>query len=148
MFKIPYLVLLLHTGATLVLVGVVWFVQIVHYPMFPRLQSAAFSNFHAESIRRTWWLVAPLLMVESVTGLLLLWHRPSGVPLPLAVAGLSLVLVNWLSTLFLQMRQHRALSKGFDHYVYRNLVATNWIRTITWTARGAVVLWMLSLAAS
>jgi hypothetical protein len=148
MFKTPYFVLLVHAGATLALAGIIWFVQIVHYPLFPRLQSGAFESFQAESMRRTGWVVAPLLAVETVSALFLLWRRPPGLPLPLAVAGLSLVVVNWLSTLFLQMRQHRALSKGFNHYAYRDLVATNWIRTLTWTARGAVVLWMISLTAN
>ena len=146
MFKTPYLILLLHAGATLALAGIIWFVQIVHYPLFPRLQPGGFPSFHAESLRRTSWLVVPLFATETVTAILLLWHRPSGLPLSLAVAGLSLVLVNWISTLFLQMPRHRALSKGFNHYVYRELVATNWIRTFTSTARCAVVLWMISMS--
>jgi hypothetical protein len=148
MFKTPYVVLLLHAGATLALAGIAWFVQIVHYPLFPRLQSGGFPNYKAESMRRTGWVVAPLLALETVTALFLMWRRPFGLPLPLAVAGLSLVIVNWLSTLFLQMPRHRTLGKGFDHYAYRELVATNWIRTLTWTARAAIVLWMISLTAN
>jgi hypothetical protein len=141
-----YLVLLVHAAATLALAGIIWFVQIVHYPLFPRLQPGAFPSFLAESMRRTGWVIAPLLAVETATALFLVWRRPYGLPLPLAIAGLSLVLVNWLAMLFLQMPRLRALGKRFNHYTYRELVATNWIRTVTFTARGAVVLWMISMS--
>ena len=40
---------------------------------------------------------------------------------------------------------HERLGRGFDPAAHRRLVATNWIRTIAWTARGALVLWMLAV---
>ncbi len=143
MLNTAFLILLVHAGATLALFGLIWFVQLVHYPLFSRAQLEAFRSFQAENERRTLWVAAPLMFLETATALLLVWRRPPGLPLPLVVAGLSLVLVNWLSTLFLQIPQHRILEKGFDFYAHRQLIATNWIRTFTWTLRCGVVLWML-----
>jgi hypothetical protein len=48
--------------------------------------------------------------------------------------------VIWLSTALLQVPRHRALEAGFDPAAHRALVATNWIRTVAWTARGFLLL--------
>jgi hypothetical protein len=38
---------------------------------------------------------------------------------------------------------HARLGQGADEAALRRLVRTNWIRTLAWTARGVLVLWML-----
>jgi hypothetical protein len=57
-----------------------------------------------------------------------------------------LVAVIWLSTALLQVPAHGRLSAGFDAETGGFLVATNWIRTIAWSLRSAVVVWMLAYA--
>ncbi|CAN0455051.1 unnamed protein product, partial [Phaeothamnion confervicola] len=39
---------------------------------------------------------------------------------------------------------HRALALGGDDRAHRRLVRENWVRTAAWSARGAVVVWMLA----
>ena len=39
------LVLLANVASTLILVGLIWFVQVVHYPQFERVGSAAFADY-------------------------------------------------------------------------------------------------------
>jgi len=41
---------------------------------------------------------------------------------------------------------HERLGHGYADGAHRRLVQTNWIRTIAWTARGVLVLWMLVVA--
>ena len=38
----------------------------------------------------------------------------------------------------------RRIASAWDAEAIRRLVATNWIRTAAWTARGVLSLWMLS----
>jgi hypothetical protein len=40
---------------------------------------------------------------------------------------------------------HGRLAEGFDAGVHARLVATNWIRTMAWTLRGALVVWWVAL---
>ena len=61
----------------------------------------------------------------------------------LAWAGLLLLAAIWLSTALLQVPAHRGLSAGFDARTARHLVATNWLRTLAWSARCALLLWIL-----
>lgn len=122
------------------MVGLIWFVQVVHYPLLAHIDAAGI----AEHQRRTGWVVGPPMIVEALTTLLLLVDRPEGVPAAAAVAGLGLLALIWISTALIQVPRHRGLAAGSGEV--RRLVAENWIRTVAWTGRGAVVAWMLAAA--
>ena len=74
---------------------------------------------------------------------LLLWYPVPELPKSLVWIGIGLVAAIWLSTAFLQVPSHGKLVKAFDPAAHKWLVNSNWIRTIVWTARGALVTWML-----
>ncbi len=133
---------LLHLAAPLFMAGVVWFVQVVHYPLLARIGTADAPAYERAHTRRTAWVVGPPMLVELVSGVLLLWVRPAGVSLSQAVAGVALLAVVCLSTQFVQVPCHERLSRAFDPAVHHRLVSTNWVRTVGWTARGLLVLWM------
>ena len=138
--------LLAHLAATLFMVGLIWFVQIVHYPLFAKVGGETFPGYSEAHSRLTSYVVGPPMLVEAGTALLLVFLRPDGIPLSLALAGLALVVAIWLSTALLQVPRHTALGSGFDGRAWRGLVGTNWLRTAAWSARGVVVLWMAALA--
>ncbi len=134
-------------AATLALAGLVWFVQVVHYPLLALVGRDAAAAYAAAHGRRTTWVVAPLMLVEAGTALALLLARPADVSGLLAALGAGLVAVVWLSTALLQVPRHRVLALGFDERAHLALVASNWLRTAAWTARGILVLWMVASAA-
>ena len=135
-------VLLAHLAATLFMVGVVWFVQVVHYPLFSRVGPEKFSLYSEAHTRMTTYVVGPPMLVEAATALLLVFRRPEGVSLATTMIGLALVVVVWLSTAVLQVPRHTALGSGFDRRAWSGLVLSNWVRTVAWSARGVLVLWM------
>ena len=63
-------VLVLHVATTLLMVGLIWLVQIVHYPLFARIGDSGFCDYHKRHTRRMTLLVAPLMLLEQATGLL------------------------------------------------------------------------------
>ena len=135
-------VLLVNLAATLVMVGVIWFVQIVHYPLFSRVGAAGFPAYSGAHSRLTALVVGPPMLAEAVTALALVLDPPAGVPPWLAGAGLVLLAVIWLSTALLQSPRHGELGGGFDQASHRSLITSNWLRTACWSARGLIVLWM------
>ncbi len=137
-------ILLIQVASTLAMVGLIWFVQIVHYPLYSRVGEAAFARYEAEHNRLTSWVVVPLMLAELATALLLLGWPPAGIAFTPAIIGLVLVLAIWLITFTVQVPQHAALVQAYDPAVQQRLVAGNWLRTVAWTARGLLVLWMLS----
>ena len=123
-----------HAAATLAMAGLIWFVQLVHYPLFPLAAKPSFSTFARQHQRRTSWVVAPLMLVEAATALLLLLRQTGA----WTVAGAALLGVVWLSTALVQVPLHRRLERGFDPASATALVRTNWLRTVAWTGRAAV----------
>lgn len=125
--------------ATLALGGLVWFVQVVHYPLFAGVPGEAFAAYEREHARRTTWVVAPLMGVEAVCAAILLAVEPGA----LTALGALLVAVVWASTFLVQVPCHRILERGWDAAAHRRLVRTNWLRTGAWSARGAIVVALL-----
>lgn len=142
-------VLMVHAAATWVMVGVIWFVQLVHYPLMDRVRTEpaeAFPNFEKAHQRGTTLIVAPAMLLELATAVWLVIALTGGVAAMLAWAGLVLVGVNWVSTAALQMPCHRKLEKGFDPVTHRKLVQSNWLRTAAWSARGILAAALVLLA--
>ncbi|MHC5004844.1 MAG: hypothetical protein ACYTJ0_17175 [Planctomycetota bacterium] len=133
-------VLLLHAGATLAMAGLIWFVQIVHYPLMADVGAAGFVPYEHRHVRLTTTVVGPLMLTELVTALII----AVGDGTALAWAGLGLVGLVWASTAMLQVPCHRQLEQGFDAEIIRRLVATNWLRTAAWSARGVIALLLLA----
>jgi hypothetical protein len=139
-------ILLVHAAATLFMTGVVWFVQIVHYPLFADV-GPGLAEYAARNVRLTTWLVAGPMLVELFTGLILGARPPREAPSFLAWSGLGLLGVIWASTALLQVPQHGRLAMQADAGAVEALVAGNWIRSLAWTARAALVLHLLDRAA-
>lgn len=133
----------LHLAATLFMAGVIWFVQIVHYPLLARVGGSRFVEYEQAHTRLTTWVVGPPMLIELATGVLLLWVRPAGVSPAQAIAGAALLAVVWLSTALVQVPCHERLSRAFDPAAHRRLVTTNWVRTVAWSLRGLLVAWMV-----
>lgn len=126
------------------MVGLIWFVQVVHYPLFGRVGIEDFPSYAEAHSRLTTWIVGPPMLLEASTAVILLFARPEGVPAALVWIGAVLLAVVWLSTALLQVPRHTTLGLGFDADAHRLLVLSNWVRTAAWSLRGLVVLWMLS----
>jgi uncharacterized membrane protein len=136
--------LIAQAAATLFMTGLIWFVQIVHYPLLKRVGVEAFAGYEEAHIRLTSWIVGPPMLIEVTTSLYMVFRLPAGVSAGQAWAGLALVAVIWISTATLQVSQHRRLANGFEPSAHRSLVLTNWIRVLGWSLRAALVLYWLS----
>ena len=143
-----------HAFSTLAMCGLCWFVQVVHYPLFAEIGPERFSRYESEHVRRTTWIVAPLMLTELATaGLLaaLSSRGEPGVGGTLAWIGVGLLAMVWLSTFGVQVPLHARLQRSFDPRDVSTLVRTNWVRTVAWSARGVValcILWDVGGAAS
>ena len=131
--------------ATLFMTGLIWFVQIVHYPLFQELPPNRFPRYVALHGTRTSFVVGPPMLVELLTSLLALIPalRPAFFTAPAALASAALVFVLWAATGCIQVPLHNALGRAHDPARIRRLVLSNWIRTAAWTARSTLLLTIL-----
>lgn len=130
-------------ASTWYMVGLIWFVQVVHYPLFASVGEQSSVAYQREHMRRTTWVTLPPMLLEALTVLLLLLPRNDQGPGWMELAGLLLLAVIWVSTFLIQVPCHEKLSVSFQAQVHRLLVETNWIRTVGWTLRGMLALAML-----
>lgn len=133
----------LHAVPTLLMTGVIWTVQVVHYPLFLRVGAEAFADYEAAHCRRITFVVMPLMLLEVAASVLLLASATTPMLRGLAATGLLLLALLWTSTFALQVPCHRRLERGFDAPAVRRLVATNWLRTVGWTLRAALAVELL-----
>jgi hypothetical protein len=125
--------LVVHGAITWALVGVIWMVQLVHYPLWAQIDGDAFREYHARHMLRMTLLVAPLVMAEALTAAALVGCGVRGVWL---LASFAPMVVIWISTFFVQVPLQAKLAMGFDAEPHRRLLSSNWWRTAGWTIRG------------
>lgn len=144
-------VLIAHAAATWLMTGLIWFVQLVHYPLLAKVEREAFVDYEREHCERTGWIAGPLMVVEALLAGLLWWqpaygslHAPGSKEL--VAGGLVLVALIWMSTFGLQTPDHGRLCERWDPAAQARLVRLNWIRTVLWTVRSGLAGWLLLLA--
>jgi hypothetical protein len=112
--------------------GLIWLVQVVHYPGFSYVAGDTFQEFHRFHSTRITLIVGPVMLVELVTAVLIWLGNPTSMLWASNLVGVGLL---WMSTFFLSVPYHNRLTVEFNHRYHRALVLTNWPRTIIWTLR-------------
>jgi hypothetical protein len=136
------LLLLANLCATGMLVGLIWTIQLVHYPLLRAVGPEALPGYLAEHATRITILVAPWMIGELVTAGLLLRWTPTAVPRWMVGVGFACCIGIWASTLLVQVPLHARLAETPDPGLLDRLTLTNWLRTVGWTARGTLCLLM------
>ncbi len=142
----PKLPLLICLASTLFMTGLIWFVHVVHYPLFARVEPGAFPAYHAAHSRATTFVVVIPMVLELLTAAWLVARRPEGTGAGLAAFGLAAALVSWAATFALSVPEHNRLAGGFDVEAHRRLVSTNAVRLASWTAHSLILLLMTARA--
>ena len=124
------------------MVGLIWFVQRVHYPLLAKFNVGQQREVGNEHQRRTSQVVALPMLIEGVSTLVLLVDRPEQVTLVLPWLGAFLLAISLGSTIFLSVPLHQKIVDQPSAEIGVKLVATNWPRTMSWTIRGVVCLVM------
>lgn len=135
--------LIVHLVATAFMAGVIWYVQLVHYPLMAGWPHDDFPRWEAAHREQTGIVVVPAMLVEGLTVVLILTQCPAGVPAWSRWTGAGLLLAIWVSTFVIQVPLHDRLASGWDAAAHSQLVRGNWLRTVLWSARTVLAAWML-----
>ena len=123
------------------LTGLIWYVQLVHYPSFRFIQPQNFHEFHRFHSIRTSFIVMPLMLAELITGILLVFGFATMFIFHLI--GLILIILIWFSTFFIQVPQHEGLIPDFNPEKAEKLIQSNWVRTIAWSFKSILSVYIL-----
>lgn len=125
--------------------GVIWVIQLVHYPLMKKVPAEAFASFEAEHQRRITWVVGPLMALEGISVLAVFFGRPSCLSLAIVLLGGVVEAVAIGTTAFVSAPMHGRMAASGRPDLLDRLIATNWIRTAAWTVRGALAIAMFSM---
>ncbi len=123
---------LAHLATSWALFGLIWTIQLSHYPSFRFVDEDQFSAFHLHHTRSITLVVMPLMLLELG---LVFWQNYQTNWSWIWVVPLVLVLLIWASTFFISVPLHTQLEGGKNLDVIKKLVDTNWIRTILWSVK-------------
>ena len=127
--------LLIHFVSTAFMTGLIWVVQLVHYPSFYFIEDKKFINFEKFHKKRISFIVLPVMVLEVLTGVMLIYFHEETYLETNFISNLIILLIIWIVTFGFSMRMHQKLEKGADSKAIHFLIATNWIRTIGWSLR-------------
>ncbi len=130
---------LLHSASVWFMTGLIWLVQLVHYPLMDQVAPERFETFHAAHSGRITWIVLPVMLTQLGTALLLQVQSPAGLGSEVRWGCLGLSLAVFAATGLLSVPAHSRLASGFQAGAHRFLVLGNWVRTLAWTAHAALV---------
>lgn len=136
--------LVVHAAAAWFLAGLVWTVQVVHYPLFDAVARDRFVAYESAHSTRITAVLAVPWAVQGVTTAWLLLAPPAGVPVVLVGASAVTAAAPVLVTIVMSVPAHRILGRGFDAAAHARLVGTNWLRTAAWTAHAVLATALLT----
>lgn len=113
--------------------GVIWVIQLLHYPYFHHLHRQDFPRLMQKHRHRISFIVIPVMLMELLTGAWLMYYSTS--LKSFFVIGFLMIAAIWLSTFWFQVRAHNHIAEGYNSSAVNKLIGTNWIRTILWTTR-------------
>ncbi len=125
--------LVIHLVATSIMVGVIWVIQLVHYPSFHFIESKQYTTFQRFHMSRISYVVVPAMLTELFTLIFLIIFMDQ-IDTLVTVSGLLLIII-WLMTAVFFSGVHQKLTSGYDKTVVNSLVKLNWGRTLLWTLR-------------
>jgi len=126
--------ILVHLVATLIMVGIIWMVHWVHYPLMAHTGPTQSAMYQRQHVRRMGPLVIPVMLTELISSVAICMNHPT----PSAWTALALLIAIWAVTGLSSVPAHEELSRGFHEASHRKLMTSNAIRTALWTARGVL----------
>lgn len=133
------IVVWIHLLSTWFMIGLVWFVQCVHYPLLRDLPPEIVPTYQKAHVRRTSPMIPIVMIGEAVSGLMLVFPAFSAI----AIANLGLLVGVWLTTFALIVPVHGRLCRQHETALVTRLLRLNLLRSLLWLAHGFTALAMV-----
>jgi hypothetical protein len=127
---------IIHAVCVLWMTAIIGIVQFILYPAFAFIRETEFQKFHDLHSRRIAWLVAPAMLVQLFTAILLAAEESTARNIYYLVS----VILIFIATGYFSIPYHSRLQNGYDVSAIEQLARKNWVRTALWTLESFVIL--------
>ncbi len=128
----------IHFLSTSLMVGIIWVIQLLHYPTFHFIKESDYVEFQHFHMQRISFIVVPVMIIELLSGFMLVYYFRSN----LLILCLIILLVIWLITFVFFTKLHQSLLGGYDKIIVKKLVQINWSRTVLWSLRLIILIYI------
>ena len=132
------IVINIHFASTAVMVGVIWVIQLLHYPTFHYIEKNNYSQFQKFHMNRISYIVIPAMVIEMLSGIMLVIINDD------FIISFSFLVCIWIITFVFFTNIHQRLLSKYENTAVEKLVNLNWIRTAFWTVR-LVILFIINI---
>ena len=120
------------------LVSLVLITQFITYPTFLSIDKKKFPVYHKKYVNKISFIVAPVMLIELLTLILIAYFSKDF----LIIKSLFLLLVIWLTTFTIMVPSHNKISRAFNKKEINRLINYNWIRTILWSFKLLLIIFL------
>ena len=131
---------MIHIISTSIMVGVIWVIQLVHYPSFKYVNESDYIIFQKYHMSNISYIVFPVMFTELITALIILFFGEKSLFFVLSLIYLFLI---WIITGVLFTKYHSILKEGKDLMIIEKMIKANWIRALLWTMRLIMILFVI-----
>jgi len=139
--------LITHLASTLFMVGMIWTIHYVHYPLFAHVGESTYIAFQSEHVNRIGKLLLLPWLIEGATLLAVLILAFLGqrrdLRLPAFLNGLGMAIALIISGVW-SAPAHGDLANGFDAAIHDRLMTANLVRSFAWTLCGICAVWIVA----
>ena len=137
---------IIHLAATWFMVGMIWTIHVVHYPLFAEVGATTYEGFQAAHVDRIGRLLLVPWLTEGVTLVALVLFAASDrrrdLRRAVAIGAVAMAVVLVISGVW-SAPAHGELAGGFDAAVHERLMTANLVRALAWSVRGACAAWIV-----
>jgi len=145
MIASDYYLFMIHLVSTSFMVGVIWIVQLVHYPTFLFIDEQKSYDFQKFHMSRISYIVMPAMTTELFSGIYIYIYSNMAIDSNLFLLALTVLIINWIITALVFVKMHNKLLINYKIEIISLLVKWNWLRTLLWSVRLILLLRMAYL---
>jgi len=145
MITSDYYLFVIHLVSTSFMVGVIWIVQLVHYPTFLFIDEQKSYDFQKFHMSRISYIVMPAMTTELFSGIYIYIYSNMAIESNLFLLALTILIINWIITALVFVKMHNKLLINYKIEIISLLVKWNWLRTLLWSVRLILLLRMVYL---
>ena len=122
------------------MVGVIWVIQLIHYPSFHFIEKDNYIKFQEFHMKGISIIVIPAMIIEILSGFfLLIYYFNSSF---LFGSSVFILISIWIITFLFFTKLHNSLTSGYKESIVDRLVFINWGRTILWSSRLIILIYI------
>lgn len=136
-------VLLGNLCASVLMTGILSFIQFIQYPLLFHISSFDFTCYFKKYISRITWFIYPIMILEICFAVWIAFlPLQSKLQLPILITYVLLALVT-MNGLLIQTPLIQKLQYSFDKTVLSKIMFYNWIRFVSSALRTLILCWII-----